>query len=193
MYNFSLVELWNLRAELDDAVLRHNYDKIKTIKEKYKTLVENGRCLITAFYCYNQAFCNLNNRNNHYYANVFCILDNIQNYEDFYLNCKKASLKIKLPSSASFLASDIWTLRAMFDKFIVKASCKDEQDIQNNMILGKAIIGKLDQLLHNNDLDIWSEDISTIKNEVVKEYSEIYGTNRPKLGYAELSQEFMEK
>ena len=40
MKNFTLNELWDLRAELDDAIISKDYDRIKAVKVKYQNLIE---------------------------------------------------------------------------------------------------------------------------------------------------------
>ena len=83
---FTLNKLWDLRAELDNAIISKDYDRIKDVKVKYQNLVEGERWFSRAFICYNHGFRTDSERGSHNFANVDSILKNIENYASKGLN-----------------------------------------------------------------------------------------------------------
>ena len=144
MENFTLNKLWDLRAELDYAVINKDYDRIKAVKVKYQNLVEGERYFSHAFICYNHGFRNDSERSSHNFFNINSILKNIENYEKKYIDKEQnVSVKLKTQYTTGFLAGEIWVIRAMYDKFLLNSAKLEELQMQQNMILGKAIIDRL--------------------------------------------------
>lgn len=193
MKYFTLNKLWDLRAELDNAIISEDYGRIKIIKFKYKNLVESERWFNRAFICYNNAFWNDSQRASHNFANVDSILKNIENYEKRYIDGEAVSVKLKTPYTTGFLAQDIWVLRAMYDNFIFQSkNCEDEFQIQQNMILGKAIIERLVNLLQMSQVEEYYMQLRPILEEVRAGYANIYGDSQPRINYSSLADEYLE-
>lgn len=194
MVNFTLNKLWDLRAELDKCITNKDYERIKLVKAKYQNLVEGERWFSRAFICYNHGFYTDSERGSHNFANVNSILKNIENYERKYLDSEEVSTKLKTQYSTNFLAGEIWTLRAMYDKFLMQV-IKQNNELQNqqNMILGKAIIDRLITLLHMEQTEDYSDQIRPILCEVQDGYARIYGKNKPQIEYYQLAEEYLER
>ena len=194
MKNFTINKLWDLRAELDGAIISKDYEKIKEVKEKYKSLVEGEWMFSRAFICYNNAFWTIAERQSHNFQNVLSIQRNIENYEKKYIDGKDVSLKLKTQKNTGFLAGEIWTLRAMYDKFLLQCVNKtDDVQTQQNMILGRAILNKLMALTNVNQVEDYYSQMLPIIKEVREAYESSYGINQPRIDYSQLSDEFWEK
>lgn len=194
MGKFTLKALWDLRAELDEAITTENYEDIKIIKQKYIKLVEEELNSSLAFTVFNIKFHSSDEMQVHNYQNVNSILKNIENYEKKYIDGEQVSLKLKKQCIDSFLAEEIWILRAMYDKFLLNGSNKsNEMQTQQNMILGRAIIDKLKSLAFMSQNEEYFEQILGISYEVRDKYEVIYGRNKPKLDYYHLSDEYVER
>ena len=194
MEDFSLNKLWDLRAELDNCILNMEYGRIKEVKAKYQNLVEGERWFSHAFICYNHGFYTEGARGSHNFANVNSILKNIENYERKYLDGEDVSIKLRTQYSTNFLSGEIWTLRAMYDKFLMQAS-EQNNELQNqqNMILGKAIIDRLTTLLHMEQTEDFGDQIRPILYEVKEGYARVYGKNQPTIEYFQLAEEYLER
>lgn len=96
MKYFTLKKLWDLRAELDNAVVTKDYDRIISIKAKYKDLVADERRFSLAFMCYNYAFWSDSQRAIHNAINIDSILENIKNYEKKYIDGEDSLLKLHI-------------------------------------------------------------------------------------------------
>ncbi len=193
MKNFTVNKLWALRAELDNAIINKDYDRIKEVKVKYQVLVENEWQFNRAFICYNHGFWNDSQRNSHNFANVNSILKNIENYERKYIDGEDVSVKLKTQSTAHFLAEEIWTLRAMYDKFLLQGGKPlEELQTQQNMILGKAVQDRLMTLMRMEPTECYYSEIKPILYEVQEGYKNTYGDRKPKLDYNQIAEEFLE-
>ena len=193
MKNFTLNELWDLRAELDNAVMSKDYDIIKLVKVKYQNLVEGERWFSPAFICYNHGFWTKSERSSHNYSNVNSILKNIENFEKKYIDGENVSVKLKTQSTTPFLAGEIWVIRAMYDKFFMQSKNNlDEFQTEQNMILGKAIYDRLIILSDMEQTEDYHKEIIQIIKEVREEYESIYGKQKPKINYSQLSEEYLE-
>lgn len=143
------------------------------------------------FICYNYAFWNDCQKRTHIFSNVGSILTNIQNYEKKYIYSEKVSLKLHSKNLSGFLAGDIWVLRAMYDKFLLNTNKRDDElFVQHNMILGCAIINKLEVLENKYN---YNTELHSLKTDVKKSYYDNYGYEEPKLDYFGLSNEFLER
>lgn len=191
MKNFTLNKLWDLRAELDKAIVDKEYDKIKVVKVKYQNLVEGEKWFSRAFICYNHAFWSDGERQNHNVLNVNSILINIENFERKYIDGEDVSVKLKTPLKTPFLAQEIWILRAMYDKFILQG--KSAGDVDKNMILGKAVQDRLVTLMSMEQTEDFVDQIRPILQEVRQGYENVYGKKQPKIDYIRLSEDFWEK
>ena len=194
MENFTLNKLWDLRAELDDAITSEDYDRIKEVKVKYRNLVDRAFLYNPAFICYNYAFWTTSDRQSHNSQNVISILKNIEKYEEKYIDKKDVSVKLKTHYKGNFLAEDIWVLRAMYDKFLNQSqSGLDELQTEQNMILGKAIYDRLIHLLNMERHEDYYNSLKTIIKEVREGYESIYGNQQPKIDYSQIAEEYLEK
>ena len=194
MKEFTLNNLWELRAELDNAVISKEYDKIKAVKVKYQNMVEGETWFNRAFICYNHGFWTDSDRANHNFANVNSILKNIENYERRYIDGEDVSVKFKTQKTTRFLAGEIWVLRAMFDKFIMEGSKTSKYLlVQQNMILGKAIKDRLMTLLGMDQNMDYYYQIRSILREVQEGYESLYGNKQPKIDYYHISEDYMER
>ena len=191
---FTLNKLWDLRAELDNAIISKDYDRIKDVKVKYQNLVEGERWFSRAFICYNHGFRTDSERGSHNFANVNSILKNIENYEMKYLECEDVSTKLKTQYTTPFLAEEIWVLRAMYDKFLIQSQ-KDLDELQNeqNMILGKAVHDRLLTLVHMEQTEAYYDETRLILQEVREGYEKIYGKKQPKINYSQIAVDYLEK
>ena len=196
MKNFTLNKLWALRAELDEAIITKDYDRIKAVKIKYENLAEKGWRFKRAFICYNHGFWNEGQRDSHVFANVNSILENIQNYERKYLDGEDVSVKLKTKSQSvtPFLAEEIWVLRAMYDKFLLQGrKSQEELQMQQNMILGKAVKDRLQTLVGMEQTEGYHEEILSMLTEVRAGYESVYGKNQPRISYPQIAEEFLER
>ena len=191
---FTLNKLWDLRAELDNAIISKDYDRIKDVKVKYQNLVEGERWFSRAFICYNHGFRTDSERGSHNFANVNSILKNIENYEMKYLECEDVSTKLKTQYTTPFLAEEIWVLRAMYDKFLIQSQ-KDLDELQNeqNMILGKAVHDRLLTLVHMEQTEAYYDETRLFLQEVREGYEKIYGKKQPKINYSQIAVDYLEK
>ena len=191
---FTLNKLWDLRAELDNAIISKDYDRIKDVKVKYQNLVEGERWFSRAFICYNHGFRTDSERGSHNFANVDSILKNIENYEMKYLEGEDVSTKLKTQYTTPFLAGEIWVLRAMYDKFLIQSQ-KDLDELQNeqNMILGKAVHDRLLTLVHMEQTEAYYDETRLILQEVREGYEKIYGKKQPKINYSQIAVDYLEK
>lgn len=194
MKDFTLNKLWDLRAELDNALVNQEYDKITVIKEKYKSLIAGEKWFSRAFICYNHGFGNDSQRASHNFANVNSILENIENYEKKYVDEEDVSLKLKTQYATPFLAGEIWVLRAMFDKFLLDSeNFEDELQTQQNMILGKAVHDRLLTLVHMEQTEAYFDELRPILQEVREGYKSIYGDKKPRIEYSQLAEDYSER
>lgn len=191
-------KLWNLRGELDEAVLSQNYAKISEIKEKYNKMVDhtwgNTEWVETdwenAFVGYHYGFRCLANKREHVKSHIRAIHDNIASFEKKYIwGAKNTSLKLKTGNHSHYLAADIWVLRAMYDKFLINAA--RQASAQGNMILGEAIIDKLTALSRGQYfLEQYADSIIPLIGQVRKKYESYYGKKRPNIDYSTISKEY---
>lgn len=194
MNNFQIVKLWNLRGELDSAVYQKDYGKISEVKEKYNQLVSNFLRDDHAFVCYNFAFWNDGEKASHKFVNASAILNNIENYERQFICGEESSLRLRTRYSTSYLAGDIWVLRAMYDKFLINGkTAKSSLQTQQNMILGKEVTDRLNMLLSRAELIKYRDDLLLISRLVQDGYESIYNTTEPKIGYLQLAEDYWEK
>jgi len=194
MENFTIKKLWDLRAELDNAIIKRDYDRIKAVKIKYQNLVEGERWFSRAFICYNHGFRTDSDRGGHNFANVDAILKNIENYEKKYLDGEDVSTKLKKQYTTPFLAEEIWVLRAMYDKFLIQGQKNlDELQTEQNLILGKAIHDRLLILVHMEQTEDYYNEIGLILKEIREGYKNIYGKRQPKINYSQIAEEYLEK
>lgn len=194
MRNFTINKLWNIRAELDNAIINKQYDRIKIIKDKYQELIDGETTFCKAFICYNYAFWTDRERNSHNFLNANAIRQNIEDFEKKYVNGEQVSTKLKTQYSGRFLAGEIWVLRAMYDKFLIQSKKDlDELQIEYNMILGKVIDARLTELLDNGAIICYQDQIKAIIKEVRAGYKNIYGQQQPKIDYSQLEADYLEK
>ena len=194
MKEFTLNKLWALRGELDQAIEDGNYDVIKDVADKYRALTDGEKWFSRAFVCYNYAFWNDGQRTSHNFANVDAILKNIKSYESRYIGGEDVSIKLRTQSTTPFLAGEIWVLRAMYDKLVLQSKMVvDELQIQQNMILGKAIYERLLTLLGMEQTEDYHAQIISILKEVKGCYENVYGKKQPKIDYGQLTEEFLER
>ena len=191
MSQITLKKIWNLRGKLDNIICSKDYKQIQGVKDQYKRLIDNDLSYNHIFSPYfNFMFPNYQAKNIDNNKRKRYILSNIEDFEKKYLYGEDISIKFKKPSS---LAEDIWILRAMFDKFMLRGSiCKDTQTIQENMILGKAIIGKIKPLM-DRATEVELDELSLIESEIQKGYKCLYGDNQVNVDYDSLVDEFLEK
>lgn len=193
MQEFSLKKLWDLRGELDKAVLDGEYEKISMVKYKYEKLTENEKIFNRAFICYNHAFWTNEHRRVHNFLNVNSIALNIKAYENKFVYGKDVSLKLKKQSNTPFLAGEIWVLRAMYDKFLLNGQKKlNELETQQNMLLGNVIKDELASMSHMDKAEMYSGEIVAILNDVKKGYESVYGVNQPRTTYSQFAEDFLE-
>lgn len=95
MKDFTLNKLWDLRAELDNAIINKDYDRIKAVKVKYQNLIEGEKWFSHAFICYNYGFYTDGERGSHNYLNINSILRNIEDFERKYIDNEQVSVKLK--------------------------------------------------------------------------------------------------
>lgn len=194
MKNFSIIKIWDLRAELDNAVASQEYDKIRPLKQKYRDLIDGEMWFNKAFICYNHGFWNDSQRASHNFANINSIYKNIENFEYKYIENQDVSLKLSTQHSTPFLAGEIWILRAMYDKFLESSkNCENDLYLQQNLLLGKAVCDRLSTLTHMNQLDGYHDDLNIILNETKDGYKNIYGHLLPKTEYSQLSKDYLEE
>lgn len=190
---FRIRELWDLRGQLDKAILNGEYDKIKEIKENYEKLVQYAWNFNCGFICFNHAFGNEGERRDHNVTNINSILNNIENYERKFVNGEDVSLKLKTQSTTPFLAGEIWVLRAMYDKFLLDSEKENDASImQQNMILGKAINDRLLTLSRMEQTQYFYEEFTPIIKEVREGFVKAYGDNQPKISYHQLTEDYLE-
>lgn len=193
MKNFQIDKLWNLRGELDCAVYQKDYGKISEVKERYNQLVGDSLRDDRAFVCYNFAFWNDGEKASHKFVNASAILNNIENYERQFVYGEESSLRLQTKYSTSYLAGDIWVLRAMYDKFLINGKTeKSSLQTQQNMILGKAVMDRLSMLLSRDELIKYREDLLLISRSVREGYESIYNTTEPKIDYLQLAEDYWE-
>ena len=187
----TLNTLWNLRGELDNIVNRKDYQRIQGVKDQYKSLIDNELDYNYRFsYYWSFSFPSYEAKKIDNNKKKMCILNNIEDFEKKYLYGEDVSTKFKKPSS---LAEEVWVLRAMFDKFMLRGStCKDSQTTQENMILGKAIIEKITTLMRVAT-EVELDELYLIQSEIQKGYKGLYGENMVKVDYDSLVDEFLEK
>ena len=194
MRYFSLKKLWDLRADLNRAVVDEDYNAIQGIGERYQNLVKDEKLFSRAFICYNHAFWRDSDRSSHNIANINAIARNIEDYERKYFDGEDVSVKLKMQGKTPFLAGEIWIIREMYDKFLKDASqCQDELSIQQNMILGKAVVDRVRVLMTLDSAESYREDLLAIVKEVREGYESIYGKRAPKIDYSQLSEDYLER
>ena len=193
MENFTLNKLWDLRAELDKAIISKDYEAIKSIRAKYLDLVDGKWEQERVFTCYYHAFWNDGQRRSHRFSNFNAILANIENYEKKYINGEDVSVKLKV-HDGHFLAGEIWTLRAMYDKFLMQGRKPlEELPTQQNMILGKAVLDRLMTLMKIEPIECYYSEIKPLLYEVQEGYKNTYGDRKPRLDYNQIAEEFLER
>ena len=171
MNTFSLNKLWQLRGELDAAVVNEDYEQIPKIKEKYLKLVENQWGYCRAFICYNHAFGTDAQRRLHNANNIRAIAENIENYERKYIDGVNVSEKLKCEFVTPFLASEIWIIRAMYDKFLLQAGAEQGPlEKQQNMILGRALHDRLLTLVRIEQTEPYHDQLRPILTDVLMIY-----------------------
>ena len=187
--------IWKLRGELDNAVISGNYQKIREVKEKYQDLVkEQNRFGGGEFICYWHGFYTDAERIIHRNLNMRLIQDNIDNFEKKYLGGGDVDLRLHLGDKTQFLACDIWTIRAMYDKFLLQAeNSTEEWQKQQNMILGKVILERLITLADMEPTEEFKREIIEIIKEVREGYADKYQKKEPQTDYFSLSSEFLER
>ncbi len=194
MKDFTLNKLWDLRAELDNAIINKDYDRIKAVKVKYQNLIEGEKWFSHAFICYNHGFYTDGERGSHNYLNINSILRNIEDFERKYIDNEQVSVKLKTQSTTPFLAGEIWVLRAMYDKFLIRSqSGLDELQTEQNMIWGKAVYDRLRTLAHMEQTESYHDQIRAITQEVRESYESIYGKQQPIINYSQIAEEYLEK
>lgn len=195
MGRLTLNHFWNLRAELDDAIIEKDYDKIKEVKAKYKSWLEDDNGYSRIFTCYNTAFATDGERQKHNVLNANSILKNIEDFEKKYIEGKPVSIKMKFPYSSPFLAGEIWVLRAMYDKFLVqgKKLNQDAWKVQQNMILGQVLQDRLMALMYREQTSVYYEAIMPMFEEVKEGYTATYGKSQSKINYLQIAEDFFEK
>ena len=191
---FTLNKLWELRGELDNAVVSGDYGRIKGVNAKYQVLVDKVFHYNRAFIAYNYAFSTISDRQIHNANNVVSILKNIENFEKKYIDGQDVSLKLKSITRTSFLAGEIWVLRAMYDKFLLQGAENQEGVLkEQNMILGKAVQDRLLTLAKMEQTEDYYDQLKPIIKEVREGYEGLYGKEQPKVDYSQLKGEFCEK
>ena len=190
-----VTNIWDLRGELDNAIISGNYEQIREVKETYQDLVKDQmRFGLNEFICYNHGFWSDAERNNHVYSNVDILLNNIKNFEKKYIDGEDVDLRLCLGDKMHFLACDIWTLRAMYDKFLLQAERSTEEwQKQQNMILGKAILERLVTLTGREATEIFERELVKIIKEVREGYTSKYQQSKPRIDYFDFSDEFIER
>ena len=190
----NIKEIWDLRARLDSAVLTGNYEEIRGVKDAYNDLIKPDKFNYNPEYtCYYHGFYTEEELNRHQFLNKNAIKENIEAYEKKYIDGKEVSLKLKTPHGSSFLAGEIWVLRAMYDKFLVNGKkCKTPSEKDTNMILGRAILEKLNGLCNMEATEIFSQQLVPIIKEVRLGYERLYLHAQPRIDYHRLSDEFVE-
>jgi hypothetical protein len=195
MKNFNIKTLWDLRGKLDSSVISGDYASIPAIKEEYNELVKFNGLHNRAFICFNYGFWSDYDKHIHHFENVNSILKNINNFEKKFIKGEDVSLKLKNVYSSPFFAGEIWVLRAMYDKFIFDAQNfqMDDASIQQNMLLGKTVMNRLGELMTMEQTEYWHDTIKTeFLSEVRESYESIYGKDKPKVTYEQISRDFME-
>ena len=191
---FTIKKLWDLRGELDNAIITKDYDKIKLVKVKYQNLVEGERVFSRAFICYNHGFWTESERSSHNFLNVNSILENIEAYERKYIDGEDVSTKLKVQFTTGFLAEEIWILRAMYDKFLLNSvKGNNELQIQQNMILGNAVLDKLRYLANREETEDYHSEILPILKDVAEGYRTVHKNNKPKIDYNTLYDDYIER
>ena len=191
---FTIKKLWDLRGELDNAIITKDYDKIKLVKGKYQNLVEGERFFSRSFICYNHGFWTESERSSHNFLNINSILANIEAYEKRYIDGEDVSTKLKVQFTTGFLAEEIWILRAMYDKFLLN-SVKENNEVQTqqNMILGRVVLDKLRDLATREETEDYHSEILPILKDVAEGYRTVYKNNKPKIDYNTLSDDYIER
>lgn len=193
MGKLTLKLLWDLRGQLDDAIISQKYDKIPKIKNDYKNLIEYEKPYNLFFVGHRTTYqsksstvaeCNLNMR---------LILENIENFERKYIQKEDVSLKFENWFQESCYANEIWVLRAMFDKFVLSGTSKqDAKETERNSILGKSIIDRIRALVASSLHEYERNELLIIEDEIEKTYKEICGS-QPKINYDAVLYDFLEK
>ena len=186
-----LSDIWRIKGELDDAVFNGNAEKILDLQEEYKKLLEEKNYNNNLFISYNHAFWNEGQRKSHYNMHKREIATDIE-------TCYKRiatpnelfrGKKVKISGATNCLAVEIWIIRAMFNDFLRNATNEKFYDAKENMILGKAILERLNNLPYKFD---YSSDINSFKDEVAEAYKKLYGDKKPKIDYSQFFPDYVE-
>ena len=125
--------------------------------------------------------------------NMGLILENIENFERKYVQKEDVTIKFVNWFQESCLANEIWVLRAMFDKFVLSGTSKqDPNEIERNAILGKSIIDRIKALIASSIHEYERDELMSIKDEIERIYNKICG-DQHKINYDVVLYDFLEK
>lgn len=187
--DLSIINIWNLKADLDEAVSTKNYNDIQTIKLIYERLVSNTKYHSHIFYS-NQGYKRESDRYIDYAKNVNALLRNIEDHIDKYIYNENISVKLK-KSKCECMAYDIWIMREMYDDFLLKNTQGNNLLEQYNMTFGRSLIEHLEYLAHDDD-DYYYQ-LKPILYEVREGYRNKYGDKFPKSSYYQFRKDYEEE
>ena len=194
MSEIRLKDIWDLRGELDQAVLSQEYEKITDIKNKYITMVKRMHPRNMLFYNFREKSMSLDSDRASVSLNRLLIFENIYAYEKKYIQGQGYSLKLKKPyyKTSDCYAVNFWVLRAVFDKFLsFDPANKSQEQIKQNMILAESLIDKI-RLCKLSAIHEWEkEELAPIESEIVKAYITFCNNNDLTLLNSALANEFV--
>ena len=195
MSEMILKDIWDLRGELDSAVNLGKYEKITDVKNKFNKMVQQIYPRNILFRNFQQKTMNPDTDKVAINLNRLLILENIQAYEKKYIQGQSCSTRLKKTyyQTSNCYAINIWVLRALYDKFIAfdPTTANDEQ-IKQNMILGKTLIDKIKSYELSALHDWEREALAHIESEIVQAYISFCNNNNLNFLHSAPRNEFVE-
>lgn len=211
----ALMELWDFSSKLGNIVdlhfvrdipggwSRHEYDEMFD-KMKSEFIEIASRIINTSHIMamsYKNDYESREDFERDMSENLEMIYDNILAKESKYVYRKRKNANFD--SKPLCLAHDIYLLSAMFNRFSKNIETWDisnvylrprKEDIERsreyNMILGQAILERLNFLIKKASLSEYREDLTNLKKLTAKLYNDKFGKHLPKVGFDEVSKEF---
>ena len=193
MGKLTLKALWDLRGQLDDSIISQKYDKITKIKNDFENLIKYEKPYNLFFVGHRTTYQGGSSTVAESDLNMGLILENIEKFEKKFVKKEEVSVKFVNWFQESCLANEIWVLRAMFDKFVLAGTSKqDSNEIERNTILGKSIIDRIKALIASSIHEYERNELLIIEEEIERTYKEICGSQQ-KINYDVVLYEFLEK
>ena len=169
-----LSDIWRIRGEFDVALLKGDASKILALKEEYEKLIEDKNYLDEVFDAYGDGRRTVTKKKDVlavYKKEIAVDLDWAYKKIVSPEQCLKGK-KVDVFGTKSTLVSDIWSIRASYDDFLLNATNSKSYDEKENMALGKEILERLYNLKVKN---LYLPEIKSFIKEVKEAYINFYG------------------